>query len=60
MDAIVKKKENVCNPMDLMNTIGRELQEIFELSSIKDGETRLGIKDLASKERLNDRQVAMK
>ena len=57
MDAIVKKKENVCNPMDLMNTIGRELQEIFELSSIKDGETRLGIKDLASKERLNDRQI---
>ena len=57
MDAVVKKKENVCNPMDLMNTIGRELQEIFELSSIKDGESRLGIKDLASKERLNEKQI---
>ncbi len=57
MDTIVKKKENVCNPMELMNTIGRELQEIFELSSIKDGETRLGIKDLAAKERLSDRQI---
>ena len=57
MDAIVKKKKNVCNPMDLMNTIGRELQEIFELSSIKDGESRLGIKDLASKERLNKKQI---
>ncbi len=57
MEAIVKKKENVSNPMDLMNTIGRELLDIFELSSIKDGETRLGIKDLASKERLNDKQI---
>lgn len=57
MDTIVKMKENVCNPMELMNTIGRELQEIFELSSIKDGETRLGIKNLASKERLSDKQI---
>lgn len=57
MDAIVKKKENVCNPMELMNTIGRELQVIFELSSIKDGEARLGIKDLASKEKLSEKQI---
>ncbi len=57
MTAIVKEKENVCNPMDLMNTIGRELVDIFELSSIKDGEARLGIKNLASKERLTEKQI---
>jgi len=57
MEAMVKKKVNVSNPMDLMNTIGRELLDIFELSSIKDGETRLGIKNLASKERLSDKQI---
>lgn len=57
MDAIVKKKENVSNPMDLMNTIGSELLEIFELSGIRDGESRMGIKDLASKERLNAKQI---
>ena len=57
MEPIVKKKENVCNPMGLLNTIGRELLDIFELHSIKDGEARLGIKNLADKEKLSDKQI---
>lgn len=57
MNTIVKVKENVSNPLELMNTIGQELQEIFELSSIKDGEARLGIDNLAAKERLTEKQI---
>jgi hypothetical protein len=57
METVVKKKENVRNPMDLLNTIGSELLEIFELNCIKDGEARLGIKNLAEKEKLSEKQI---
>lgn len=58
MATVIKHtKENVRNPLSMLNTVGSELEHIFLLNGIDDGGKRLSIKDLSKKEELSDRQL---
>lgn len=48
------KKQNVLNPITLLNPVGVELAYIFDSHGIHDYESALGIKDLISKEKLTN------
>ncbi len=47
------EKIHVLNPLTLRNTVGGELADMFEARGIKNYEELIGVKDLASKERLS-------
>lgn len=58
MATVIKHtKENVRNPLSMLNTVGSELEHIFTLNGISDGGKRMSIKDLPSKEELSERQI---
>ena len=58
MATVIKHtKENVRNPLSMLNTVGSELEQIFMLNGISDGGKQMSIKDLPSKEELSERQI---
>lgn len=50
-------KVDVLNPLSMFNTVGKELEEIFLSRGVTDASLRMGIKDLAGKEKLTDKQI---
>src|SRR5699024_2180984 len=51
------EKIPVLNPLTLRNTVGGELDDIFEARGIKNFEELIGIKDLRSKEQLSNKAL---
>lgn len=56
MDTIAEKTD-VFNTIRYRNTVGEELLEIFGAHGINDGDSRMGIRNLASKEKLTAAQI---
>ena len=55
MATVIKHtKENVRNPLSMLNTVGSELEQIFTLNGISDGGKQMSIKDLPSKEEFSE------
>ena len=50
-------KENVTNPIVLLNTVGQEVYEIATIQGYSDVETTLGIKNLVQIDKLNNKQL---
>lgn len=50
-------KENVTNPIVLLNTVGKEVYEIVTTRGYPDVEATLGIKNLCQLEKLSDKQL---
>lgn len=50
-------KVDVLNPLSMFNTVGKELNEIFQSRGVIDASLKMGIKDLPEKERLTDKQI---
>ncbi len=51
-------KEEVINALSLRNTVGQEVIEIMQAHGIADADIQLGINNLATREKLTDRQIA--
>lgn len=52
-----KQKENVINPMVLLNTVGMEVCDILSQRGIQDYESIVGIQNLSQKETLTNKQI---
>ena len=53
----IENKENVKNPLYLLNTVGAEIEEILKNKGYEDPQSVVGIPDLSSKERLSESQI---